>query len=584
MPPRRSTRSTASQSNSRRRRSQDEDDIIEEDQPAPAGDEQQQNDDEEDQPARRSTRRTQRSTSTRTSTASASSSRRKASTSSRTQGRSRRGAHQEDEEEEEEEVVEDEDPDVTATSSRRSAARGRQSTNSIREADDDPDDDGVGQWKLLPRPPQIEISDQARKAAKKAGKQEILRKSAELCRMALYHEYSKGPLRRAAISQQLFQGDVATSRSLPMIMRYTNKTLRGTFAMELAEIKTGATAASTAYILRSVLPPAAVAVLTKPSKDLGTLVKGAGIGAEPLDKGKKRARSSGQNDVNDHAAQSVEAAALAARKSYVGQRTYDAAAPPLDWKAADGQLGSMGLLYVVLALILTNGRTLPNAQLRSQLRRLCLPPGEPLPIGLRIDGDLSLDAPVANHSNLINNAPRSSATEANLATIESFLATAVKMHYLEYAKSSTLAGGTQQAEAAPARRPGRRSTTGGGNGDEAEEEAAFDWKWGPRAHVEVGEVAIGKFMAELWTLGASREDEEEEADAAAVAAASQAIDAEQEDEGEDDDDDQPGSSRRRGKKKAAPRKSASQKTAEQRAEREARLMRDIERAAGSQLT
>ncbi|KAK0538079.1 hypothetical protein OC835_001536 [Tilletia horrida] len=586
MPPRRSTRSSdaPSRSSTRRRRRDDDDDDAdveeeEEVQHQNGGDDEQE--EEEDAPVRRSSRRQPSRAS--------SSSQRTYSQRKVSAGRRRRGAaddddddEDEEEEQEEQEEEDDEDADVTITGSRK--GKGRKSNASARDDDGSDAEEGVAaKWKMLEKTKQGELSAQIRSAAKEMGKQEVLKKAADLCRMALYHEYSKGPLRRPAINAGLFNSDSKASRAFPMVLRYTNKTLRGTFALELVELRTGASASSNAYILRNVLPEAAIEGLVKPCKELRDLAK---RDAELTKNGRKRQRSSAA--AAEGSSQLLELAGAEERKKYVGHRSYDKEAPMLDWKAADGQLGSMGLLYVILALILTNGRTLPNNQLRSALRRLCLPSGEPLPTALRIDGNVNLDAPFPSRSSLGTTAPKSVATEANNATIESFLANAVKMHYLEHAKSSTLAGAATQTQggASGSSGRGRRSANvnldGEGGGAEAD---AFDWRWGPRATIEVGEVGIAKFISEVWGLGASQQDEDEEQAAAAESQLLEEGEDEDEDEDEDGDGDEAGgsSSRRRQKRKASAKKSATQNKNETAKERHDRLMRDIERAAGSQL-
>ncbi|KAE8228430.1 hypothetical protein CF326_g6636 [Tilletia indica] len=557
MPPRRSTRSAAAPSRSmstRRRRDEEEDHEEEEDEEIQEVGDDDDDDDEDAAPVRRGARRQSKRTAS-SSQVVATSSQRKVSSSSRRRRAADQDEDEDEEEEEEEEEEDDEDGDVTVTGSRQ---KGRKSIGSARDADEDSEDDSnvAAKWKMLERAQSGEITKIVRKAAKEIGKEEVLKKSADLCRLALYHEYSKGALRRPAINQHIFNNDSKAARGFPMVLRYCNKTLRGTFGMELVELKAG----GSAYILRNVLPAAAIAGLTKPSKELAEVVASAS-------KPRKRSRNSG----GESAAQAAEVAGANARKNFVGQRMYDPQAPPLDWKAADGQLASMGLLYVILALILTNGRSLPNAQLRSHLRRLCLPPGEPLPTALRVDGNLDANAPFPARSNLISSAPRSSATEANNATIDSFLANAVKMHYLEHAKSSTLAGGTQ-AGAEPS---GRSRASGDGEGG-GEAEAAFDWKWGPRAIIEVTESGIAQFVTEIWGLGATQDDDEEEAAASQL----QAI----EEEADDDEEEGGSSSRRRAAAAKKKKGTATQRTAEQVKDRQTRILRDIERAAGSQLT
>ena len=59
-----------------------------------------------------------------------------------------------------------------------------------------------------------------------------------------------------------------------------------------------------------------------------------------------------------------------------------APAPALDWRHNDGQLGEMGLLFVVLSVILLSGRKVAEGRLRAYLAQLSLSVDRALPMSL----------------------------------------------------------------------------------------------------------------------------------------------------------------------------------------------------------
>ena len=60
----------------------------------------------------------------------------------------------------------------------------------------------------------------------------------------------------------------------------------------------------------------------------------------------------------------------------------------------------------------------------------------------------------------------------------------------------------------------RKGKKGGGSkrlrtqAEDLEEGIMYEWRWGPRAHCEVGEENIGKFVAEFMVDGEVNEEEE----------------------------------------------------------------------------
>lgn len=200
-----------------------------------------------------------------------------------------------------------------------------------------------------------------------------------------------------------------------------------------------------------------------------------------------------------------------------------------DVKREEGAL--YGVLGTVLALILVNGKVLgdgalsapfcssrcargrgldvprrrtthtplsnaPADQLISYLRRLSLTPSSVLPLSLQFPHPSSL-------------------------TLAQFLNTLVKAQYLERGKSGTSgAPGTQGAAGAG----GAGGAGGGGRrtqapartqrtdaqGEKAESgDPAVDWRWGPRAEAELGELGVARFVERVFVARSRRGGDDE---------------------------------------------------------------------------
>ncbi|KAG0655147.1 hypothetical protein C6P46_001139 [Rhodotorula mucilaginosa] len=143
-----------------------------------------------------------------------------------------------------------------------------------------------------------------------------------------------------------------------------------------------------------------------------------------------------------------------------------------DNKREEGAL--YGILGVVLALILVNGKVLGDDQLVSYLKRLSLTPSTTLP--------LSLASP---HPDSI--------------TLSSFLSTLVKQQYLERGSSAHLGAATQGGTKSQARTQTQRATQKGKDAGAEAGDPAIEWRWGPRSEVEFGEVGVAKFVHQVFT-------------------------------------------------------------------------------------
>ncbi|EJF59467.1 hypothetical protein DICSQDRAFT_172060 [Dichomitus squalens LYAD-421 SS1] len=158
----------------------------------------------------------------------------------------------------------------------------------------------------------------------------------------------------------------------------------------------------------------------------------------------------------------------------VGQRSTGSI---FSWHASD-QLAATGILYVVLALILVEGRVVSDGDLRAMLKRLQLPASAAVPLN-------------------------SQATNGQSLTIDAYLAQLTRQGYLEKLHVGTAAavkGGQKRARATQA-------PTGGDD-----HLHAFEWRWGARALTEVGERGIAQFVAEFMESqpGHGEEEDEEE--------------------------------------------------------------------------
>ncbi|BGP25566.1 hypothetical protein JCM10295v2_004494 [Rhodotorula toruloides] len=143
-----------------------------------------------------------------------------------------------------------------------------------------------------------------------------------------------------------------------------------------------------------------------------------------------------------------------------------------DVKREEGEV--YALLGIVLALILVNGKVLGDDQLISYLRRLALTPSTMLP------------------SSLASAHPTSH-------TLSTFLNNLVKQHYLERSKTGQT-GATQGATQAKSGRATTQRTqrTNAEGGKTESGDPSIEWRWGPRAEAEIGELGIGKFVEAIF--------------------------------------------------------------------------------------
>ncbi|KAJ3806175.1 hypothetical protein F5876DRAFT_80977 [Lentinula aff. lateritia] len=117
-------------------------------------------------------------------------------------------------------------------------------------------------------------------------------------------------------------------------------------------------------------------------------------------------------------------------------------------------VAAFGIQNIILSLILTSARLISDRELRGALRQLHLPMGASVPLGRSAH----------NHS-------------------QGYIDRVVSG---EAGKPAQAAGGKR----------GRLSTAGG-NLDGEDGENKYEWRWGPRAHSEIGEKAVQELVAEF---------------------------------------------------------------------------------------
>ncbi|SJL08717.1 uncharacterized protein ARMOST_12086 [Armillaria ostoyae] len=287
---------------------------------------------------------------------------------------------------------------------------------------------------------------------------DLVRKSNQLVRLALFAEHKRNPLRREEISKKVLGSN---TRAFNQVLQLAQTTLQKTFGMELVELrsraelgkdgiggdedleeagkavgvkKKAAAAGSKSYILRSVLNP--------------TIIEEAAQVSEKILE--EEALEEDDNDDDDERS----------------ARSYGSL---ISWSHTD-QIGSLGILYIILALILVSGRVLSDAELRAHLKKLRQP----------MSGSVKFDAHATHKS----------------VSMETYMNMIIRQGFVE----RVAVGDAKKGK-------GKRVRATQGDDDSG---ATYEWRWGNRAHSEVGEKAIAQFVAEFMVGEQEAEDEEED--------------------------------------------------------------------------
>ncbi|KAF8876784.1 MAGE family-domain-containing protein [Gymnopilus junonius] len=306
---------------------------------------------------------------------------------------------------------------------------------------------------------------------------EISRKVNALVRLALFTEHRRAVLRRDEINKKVLGSN---SRVFNQVFAEAQQKLKSTFGMELAELPTRAgldqdgaeegpneaqlatgvkkkanALGSKTYILRSTLDPVLVEHAAQTEEDI--LEEEAGDQATLF----PALNLSDEEDDSDEDAERIP--------KYYGS--------VIAWSKSD-QLGSMGILYVILALVLVNGRVIADGDLRRSLKTLHLPSNP-----------------------AVHPVRHSSSSTLRALSLDTFLSNLLKQGYLD---RQQVGGDT-----------GKKGKKSGGGAKrlrtQAEDQEAgkiFEWRWGSRAFSEVGEQNIANFVAEFMVVtdGEGEED------------------------------------------------------------------------------
>ncbi|KAK0431193.1 MAGE-domain-containing protein [Armillaria borealis] len=287
---------------------------------------------------------------------------------------------------------------------------------------------------------------------------DLVRKSNQLVRLALFAEHKRNPLRREEISKKVLGSN---TRAFNQVLQLAQTTLQKTFGMELVELrsraelgkdgvggdedleearkavgvkKKAAAAGSKSYILRSILNP--------------TIIEEAAQVSEKILE--EEALEEDDNDDDDERS----------------ARSYGSL---ISWSHTD-QIGSLGILYIILALILVSGRVLSDAELRAHMKKLRQP----------MSGSVKFDAHATHKS----------------VSMEAYMNMIIRQGFVE----RVAVGDAKKGK-------GKRVRATQGDDDSG---ATYEWRWGNRAHSEVGEKAIAQFVAEFMVGEQEAEDDEED--------------------------------------------------------------------------
>ncbi|PWN20778.1 MAGE-domain-containing protein [Microstroma glucosiphilum] len=438
--------------------------------------------------------RTTAQSPTRSQRAAPSSSRQTYGGSSNQRRRSRHQPQEEEEEDEEEEEEAEEDGEED-NGGDEDAAEG--SRTAQVDDDDEEGEEGDDELKVKKRQ-KLPLSDAVKSVVKGIGRVEIDRKINDLVRLAIFSEYRRVPIKRDDISKKVLGKSAA--RAFPYVFNRAQAILREVFCFEMVELRAKGTE-------NELLTQAAT------TSDANKGKKRARGGEETAEK-EETARPKGPSS-NSWVVRSIlppivikamaepNAAVAAASFTSADDSSGSGAASTgalLDWQKADGQLGSLGLTFLILSLILLNGRSLSDDQFRALLHRLGLENAAQLPDSLRPDS-LAIPPPELDASQSHSSYRRASTrrggtvlptdTVAHPSTLQSLLSQMLRQGYLETVKTNIATG-------AVSRRGGVGRAAGNNRGEGGGAVETIEWKWGPRAEVEIGEEAVATFVRDVY--------------------------------------------------------------------------------------
>ncbi|BGP49261.1 hypothetical protein JCM10450v2_005144 [Rhodotorula kratochvilovae] len=340
----------------------------------------------------------------------------------------------------------------SADSRRKSTQKGKGKAKSKgkrarRDAssDDDDSDDATDDSDAGARDKKGDLSDDEKKHYIQA-----------FVRYVLFNEAHRRVLKREDIVKNVLTD--GRGRHFNALLPAVQKVLKNVMGMELHELRARETASGKsqgkAWVVRSTIP--------QPLLRQAATHRYPSLASAPGDTtgGKKSLRG-------ELAAWEADSTALPDEDDGVD------AAVMRDVKREEG--ATYGVLGVVLALILVNGKVLGDDQLISYLRRLSLTPSTPLPLSLQSPHPTSLD-------------------------LSAFLNALVRGQYLERAKIGGAGAGTQGGtQAGGARTQASRTQRTNAAGEKAESgDPSIEWRWGPRAEAELGEKGVARFVERVF--------------------------------------------------------------------------------------
>lgn len=240
--------------------------------------------------------------------------------------------------------------------------------------DDEDDQDDLSLQGLVSPPKELPVTDRAQKIIEKVGQSEIDKKAAELARYALACEYQRTLIRKDDIRAKVLDKD--TSGAFNPVFNGAQKLLHRTFGYHMVEVRAkGADNAELTRQAQEVLRAAASSAngLRPRSQQAGDLDSPEGgpssniwVLRSALPKRLIEKLVSADEDLTRAFASPNRSNSSSSSPQRRRQQTMETKSA-LDWNSADHQDGELGLLYIVLALILVNGRTISDGTLTTRM-------------------------------------------------------------------------------------------------------------------------------------------------------------------------------------------------------------------------
>ncbi|WFC99790.1 hypothetical protein MYAM1_002535 [Malassezia yamatoensis] len=281
--------------------------------------------------------------------------------------------------------------------------------------------------------------------------EEVEAKANEIVRYALFHEFKRLTIRRDDVIKRETDEVIGkeASRAFPVIFALSQNILRNTFAFELAE--------------------------TRGRNQENLLLEEQSNALDDQTRNKRpRHETRKRKDISSNPTwilRSTLPSALLVQLNQSEERQ-DAI---LNWQD-DAQLAEMGVCFLILSIVMVCGRRVEEGRLRTYLAQLSLSMDRPLPSALQpFRGNQDID--------LQPTQSRQRATNDQRQTLATYLVQLQRQGYLERIRPDSV-----------------RASDG------SVSEAATEYRWGPRAEVEIGEHAVSEFVLRMFS-GVKQEEE-----------------------------------------------------------------------------